>query len=79
MTTQSRPLHRDSARLTNVPVEQPLAVQLMRKDAESLASAFIDRVLPLNVLGSRAGDLIGAACARWCTKQMVMGAGRHYN
>ncbi|WP_155742503.1 hypothetical protein [Variovorax paradoxus] len=79
MTTQSRPLHRDSARLTNVPVEQSLAVQPTRKDAASLASAFVDRVLPINVLGSWAGYLIGAACARWCTRQMVTGAGRHYN
>ena len=55
-----------------------MGFELRRQGDSSLVRVFIDYSLPSNAPGSWLGYLLGATYARWCTKQMVMGAGRHF-
>ena len=55
-----------------------MGFELTRKGAASLVRVFIDYSLPINAPGSWFGSLLGAVYARWCTKQMVTGAARHF-
>ena len=55
-----------------------MGFELTRNDASSLVRVFIDYSLPINAPGSWLGHLLGAVYARWCTKQMVGGAARHF-
>ena len=55
-----------------------MGFELTRNGASSLVRVFIDYSLPINAPGSWLGHLLGAVYARWCTRQMVMGAARHF-
>ncbi|MBC7657290.1 MAG: SRPBCC family protein [Frankiaceae bacterium] len=55
-----------------------MGFELTRNDASSLVRVFIDYSLPIKPPGSWIGHWQGAVFARWCTKQMVMGAARHF-
>ena len=52
---------------------------LTRNGASSLVRVFIDYGLPINAPESWLGYWLGATYVRWCTKQMVMGAARHFS
>ena len=53
--------------------------ELTRNAVSSLVRVAIDCALPITAPGSWLGALLGAAYARWCTKQMVIGAARHFS
>ena len=55
-----------------------MGYELTRNGASSLVRVFIDYSLPIKPPGSWLGHLLGGVYARWCTKQMVMGATRHF-
>ena len=55
-----------------------MGFELTRNGASSRVRVFIDYSLPSKPPGSWLGHLLGAVYARWCTKQMVMGATRHF-
>ncbi len=55
-----------------------MGFELKRKDASSLVRVFIDYSQPINPPGSWLGYWLGAVYARWCTRQMVNGAARHF-
>ena len=55
-----------------------MGFELTRSGALSLVRVFIDYSLPINAPQSWLGHLLGAVYARWCTRQMVMGAERHF-
>jgi carbon monoxide dehydrogenase subunit G len=55
-----------------------MGFELTRNGASSRVRVFIDYSLPINAPGSWLGHGFGAVYARWCTKQMVMGAARHF-
>ena len=55
-----------------------MGFDLTRNGASSLVRVFIDYSLPIKPPGSWLGYLLGAVYARWCTRQMVMGAARHF-
>ena len=55
-----------------------MGFELTRSGASSLVRVFIDYSLPIKPPGSWLGRLLGAGYARWCTKQMVTGAARHF-
>lgn len=55
-----------------------MGFELTRSGASSLVRVFIDYRLPIKPPGSWLGHLLGAVYARWCTKQMVLGAARHF-
>lgn len=46
--------------------------------ASALMRVFIDYSLPIKSPESWLGHLLGALYARWCTRQMLMGAVRHF-
>ena len=54
-----------------------MGFELTRSGASSLVRVFIDYSLPIKPPGSWLGYLLGVVYARWCTRQMVMGAARH--
>ena len=56
-----------------------MGFELTRKGDMSMARVFIDYSLPTNAPASWLGRLLGGVYARWCTKQMADGAGRHFN
>ncbi len=56
-----------------------MGFELTRDRGSSLVRVFIDYSLPINAPGSWPGHLLGPVYARWCTRQMVMGATRHFN
>ena len=56
-----------------------MGFELTPKGDSSLVRVFIDYSLPTAAPGSWLGRLLGAVYARWCTRQMVMGAARHFN
>ena len=45
----------------------------------SMLRVFIDYSLPITAPGSWLGRLLGGVYARWCTKQMVDDAARHFD
>ena len=55
-----------------------MGFELTRQGDSSQVRVFIDYSLPVNAPGSWLGHWLGAVYARWCTKQMVMGAARHF-
>ncbi len=55
-----------------------MGFDLTRKGDSSLVRVFIDYSLPMKPPESWLGHMLGAAYARWCTRQMVMGAARHF-
>lgn len=55
-----------------------MGFELTRNGASSLVRVFIDYSLPIKPPGSWLGHWLGAVYARWCTRQMVMGATRHF-
>ena len=55
-----------------------MGFELTRNDASSRVRVFIDYRLPNKPPGSWLGYWLGAVYARWCTRQMVMGATRHF-
>ena len=55
-----------------------MGFELTRNGASSLVRVFIAYSLPINPPASWLGYLLGAVYARWCTRQMVMGAARHF-
>ncbi len=56
-----------------------MGFELTRNGASSRVRVFIDYRLPNKPPGSWLGHLLSAVYARWCTRQMVMGAARHFN
>ena len=56
-----------------------MGFELTRNGDSSLVRFFIDYSLPIKPPGSWLGHWLGAVYARWCTRQMVMGAARHFN
>ena len=56
-----------------------MGFELTRNGASSLVRVFIDYSLPIKPPGSWSGYWLGAVYARWCTRQMVMGAARHFS
>ena len=56
-----------------------MGFELTRNGASSLVCVFIDYSPPIKPPGSWFGYLLGAVYAHWCTKQMVMGAARHFS
>ena len=56
-----------------------MGFELTRNGASSLLRVFIDYSLPIKPPGSWFGYWLGAVYARWCTRQMVMGAARHFS
>ena len=56
-----------------------MGFEVTRNGASSLVRVFIDYSLPIKPPGSWFGHLLGAVYARWCTRQMVMGAARHFS
>lgn len=56
-----------------------MGFELTRNGASSLLRVFIDYSLPIKPPGSWFGYWLGAVYARWCTRQMVMGATRHFS
>ncbi|MDL2337227.1 MAG: SRPBCC family protein [Pseudomonadota bacterium] len=55
-----------------------MGFELTRSGVSSLVRVFIDYSLPINAPWSWLGRLPGAVYARWCTRQMVMGAAGHF-
>ena len=55
-----------------------MGFELTRNGASSLVRVFIDYSLPNKPPGAWLGHWLGAVYARWCTRQMVMGATRHF-
>ena len=55
-----------------------MGFELTRQSASSLMRVFIDYSLPNKPPGAWLGHWLGAVYARWCTRQMVMGATRHF-
>ena len=55
-----------------------MGFELTRNGASSLVRVFIDYSLPVKAPGSWLGYWLGGTYARWCTKQMVSGATRHF-
>ena len=55
-----------------------MGFELTRNGASSLVRVSIDYSLPIKPPGSWLGYWLGAVNARWCTRQMVMGATRHF-
>ena len=55
-----------------------MGFELTPKGDLSLVRVFIDYSLPVNAPTSWLGYCLGAVYARWCTKQMVSGAARHF-
>ena len=55
-----------------------MGFELTRTGVSSLVRVCIDCSLPIKPPGSWFGHLPGVVCARWCTKQMVVGATRHF-
>jgi len=55
-----------------------MGFELTRNGASPLVRVFIDYSLPIKPPGAWIGHCLGAVFARWCTKQMVMGATRHF-
>jgi len=55
-----------------------MGFELTRNGASSLVRVFIDVSLPIKPPESWFGYWLGAVYARWCTRQMVMGATRHF-
>ena len=56
-----------------------MGFELTRNGTSSLLRVFIDYSLPIKPPGSWFGYWLGAVYARWCTRQMVMGATRHFS
>ena len=56
-----------------------MGFELTRNGASSRVRVFIDYRLPIKPPGSWLGHLLGAVYARWCTRQMVLGATRHFS
>ena len=56
-----------------------MGFELTRNGTSSLVRVFIEYSLPIKPPGSWFGHLLGAVYARWCTRQMVMGATRHFS
>ena len=56
-----------------------MGFELTRNGGSSRVRVFIDYSLPIKPPGSWLGHLLGAVYARWCTRQMVMGATRHFS
>ena len=56
-----------------------MGFELTRNGASSLVCVFIDYSLPIKPPGSWFGYLLGAVYAHWGTRQMVMGAARHFS
>ena len=56
-----------------------MGFELTRNGASSLLRVFIDYSLPIKPPGSWFGYWLGAVYARRCTRQMVMGATRHFS
>ena len=56
-----------------------MGFELTRNGASSLVRVSIDYSLPIKPPGSWLGYWLGAVYARWCTRQMVMGAARHFS
>jgi len=56
-----------------------MGFELTRSGVSSLVRVFIDYSLPIKPPESWLGHLLGAVYARWCTRQMVMGAARHFS
>ena len=56
-----------------------MGFELTRNGASSLLRVFIDYSVPIKPPGSWFGYWLGAVYARWCTRQMVMGATRHFS
>lgn len=56
-----------------------MGFEVTRNGASSLVRVFIDYSLPIKPPGLWFGYLLGAVYARWCTRQMVMGAARHFS
>ena len=55
-----------------------MGFELTHKGDSSLVRVFIDYNLPIKPPGSWFGHWLGAVYARWCTRQMVIGATRHF-
>ena len=55
-----------------------MGFELTRQGDSSLVRVFIDYSLPINAPESWLGYWLSATYARWCTKQMVSGAARHF-
>lgn len=55
-----------------------MGFELTPNNASSLVRVFIDYSLPIKTAGSWFGYWLGDVYARWCTKQMVMGAARQF-
>ena len=49
-----------------------------RNGASSLVRVYIDYSLPIKLPGSWLGHWLGAVYERWCARQIVMGAARHF-
>ena len=56
-----------------------MGFELKRQGNSTLVRVFIDYGLPTTVPGSWLGRLLGGVYARWCTKQMVDDAARHFD
>jgi len=56
-----------------------MGFELRRKGDSTLVRVFIDYGLPTTVPGLWLGRLLGSVYARWCTKQMVDDAARHFD
>ncbi len=56
-----------------------MGFELTPNGASSLVRVFIDYSLPINAPASWFGHLLGAVYARWCTRQMIMGATRRFS
>jgi uncharacterized protein YndB with AHSA1/START domain len=56
-----------------------MGFELKRKGDSTLVRVFIDYGLPTTVPGSWLGRWLGGVYARWCTKQMVDDATRHFD
>ena len=56
-----------------------MGFELTRNGALSVLRIFIDYSLPIKAPGSWLGHWLGAVYARWCTRQMVIGAARHFS
>ena len=55
-----------------------MGFELTRKGDSALVRVFIDFNLPTKPPRSWFGHWLGAEYARWCTRQMVIGATRHF-
>ena len=56
-----------------------MGFELTRNGALSVLRVFIDYSLPIKPPGSWLGYWLGDVYARWCTRQMVTGATRHFS